>query len=61
MRIELSISAMLCLLLPLSSAQAEEPVPDDFPKFIAPGHEEAMETLRELYFLHYNRRLTVSD
>ena len=38
MRIELSISAMLCLLLPVSNAQAEEPIPNDFPKFIPQGN-----------------------
>ncbi|MHB1034322.1 MAG: glycosyl hydrolase family 65 protein [Pirellulales bacterium] len=28
-------------------------VPDDFPRFVVPGHEEEMARLRELYWLHY--------
>ena len=28
-------------------------VPDDFPRFIVPGHEQEMSLLRELYWLHY--------
>src|SRR5205085_4379032 len=27
--------------------------PETFPRFIVPGHEAQMETLRELYYLHY--------
>jgi len=55
MCIDLSISAILCVLLPLSGAGAEEhsEIPDDFPRFIVPGHEKGMESLRALYYLHY--------
>ncbi len=55
MRIDLSISTILCILLPLSGAGAKEQseIPDDFPRFIVPGHERSMESLRALYFLHY--------
>lgn len=28
-------------------------IPNDFPRFRVPGHEKEMETLRELYWLHY--------
>ena len=28
-------------------------VPDEFPRFVAPGQEAAMESLRQLYWLHY--------
>jgi hypothetical protein len=28
-------------------------VPDDFPRFIVPGHERRMALLRELFWLHY--------
>ena len=57
MCIDLSISAILCVLLPLSGAGAEErsEIPDDFPRFIVPGHEKGMESLRALYFLHYKQ------
>src|SRR6476660_3700056 len=27
--------------------------PDDFPQFIVPGHEAEMESLRNLFWLHY--------
>lgn len=29
------------------------PIPDDFPRFIIPGNEAPMESLRKLYYLHY--------
>ncbi|MHB0956559.1 MAG: glycosyl hydrolase family 65 protein [Pirellulaceae bacterium] len=28
-------------------------IPDDFPRFVVPGHEPAMESLRRLFWLHY--------
>ena len=28
-------------------------VPEDFPRLVVPGHEETMEPLRELFYLHY--------
>ena len=28
-------------------------VPDDFPRFVVPGHEKEMECLRRLFWLHY--------
>src|SRR5204863_292388 len=28
-------------------------VPEDFPRFIVPAHEREMETLRQLFYLHY--------
>ena len=31
----------------------QEGVPEDFPRFVVPGHEGAMESLRGLYWLHY--------
>lgn len=30
-----------------------QPVPDDFPRFLVPGHEREMSLLRDLYWLHY--------
>jgi hypothetical protein len=53
MRADLSISAILCMILPLSNSQGRLKIPDDFPRFKVPEHEGAMELLRELYFLHY--------
>jgi hypothetical protein len=29
------------------------PIPDDFPRFLVPGHDREMSLLRELYWLHY--------
>jgi hypothetical protein len=29
------------------------PIPDDFPRFIVPGHEKEMDSLRALYWKHY--------
>jgi hypothetical protein len=29
------------------------PVPEDFPRFVVPGHEREMDSLRALYWLHY--------
>ncbi|MBX7258604.1 MAG: hypothetical protein K1Y02_19745 [Candidatus Hydrogenedentes bacterium] len=31
----------------------QEPVPEDFPAFIVPGHEQEMNTLRNFMWLHY--------
>ncbi|MHB8523766.1 MAG: hypothetical protein ACYDH9_23845, partial [Limisphaerales bacterium] len=28
-------------------------VPEDFPRFVVPGHERQMQSLRDLYWLHY--------
>src|SRR5262245_38417836 len=28
-------------------------IPDDFPRFIVPGHDGEMKSLRSLYWLHY--------
>lgn len=41
-----------CLMFLLAPA-CGEPVPDDFPQFIIPGYEKQMESLRALYWLHY--------
>src|SRR5690349_13055686 len=43
--------AVIGLLRFVSSANAGPP--DDFPHFEVPGHEQEMNTLRELYWLHY--------
>jgi hypothetical protein len=48
---------MLTLALARASATGAEPaapsVPGDFPQFIVPGHEQQMESLRRLFWLHY--------
>ncbi len=48
--------AWMAVLISASAAMAARPdlgVPDDFPRFVVPGHEKAMNSLRELYWLHY--------
>ena len=37
------------------AAPANDPnsVPEDFPRFRSPGHEQALESLRALYWNHY--------
>jgi hypothetical protein len=45
--------AAVLLLTTIASAAQGAPVPDDFPKFIVPGHEKEMESLRALFWLHY--------
>lgn len=41
------------LLPPCQTAASASPVPDDFPRFLAPGHEQDMSLVRDLYWLHY--------
>lgn len=43
------------LVATFSTAQGQTPpaIPDDFPRFIVPGQEQAMENLRQLFYLHY--------
>ena len=43
-------AAPLAFLLTFSFAAS---VPDDFPRFIVPGHEGEMDALRAMYWLHY--------
>jgi hypothetical protein len=45
--------APLCVQGGEPAHRAGESIPDDFPRFIVPGHEKEMSLLRELYWLHY--------
>jgi len=54
------LAFLTLLLVVVCPSQAQEPavrkamgVPDDFPRFVVPGHEKPMQCLRELYWLHY--------
>jgi hypothetical protein len=49
------IVAILSLLGVTSSAaeHASPPVPEDFPRFVVPGQEKEMDSLRRLFWLHY--------
>src|SRR3954451_20091758 len=35
-------------------ARADD-IPDDFPRFLVPGHQRQMDTLRALFWQHYQR------
>ena len=47
--LQLVLIAFLCM-----SAKADPPA--NFPQFIVPGHEQQMQTLRDLFWLHHQRR-----
>lgn len=56
----MSLPTRCLLLLTLLAATwsgavrgAEPAIPDDFPQFVVPGHEPSMESLRQLFWLHY--------
>jgi hypothetical protein len=36
-----------------ATAQDIQPIPDDFPRFIVPGHQDKMDSLRAMFWLHY--------
>src|SRR5881227_875237 len=48
---KLFLIAML-LTTPIAMG-AQSNVPDDFPRFIVPGHDKEMDSLRNLFWLHY--------
>ncbi len=48
-----SVVIALLATVPIADAAARPVIPDDFPKFIVPGHDGEMAILRELYYLHY--------
>ena len=49
------IVAILSLLGVTSSAAelARPSIPEDFPRFVVPGQEKEMDSLRRLFWLHY--------
>jgi hypothetical protein len=48
-------SILVLLSTPLTAADPNTvaSIPDDFPRFVVPGHEQEMESLRRLFWLHY--------
>lgn len=46
-------AALILFLFGALPARAQGPVPDDFPRFIVPGHDAEMASLRELFWQHY--------
>lgn len=53
MLLDFAMSAILEALLYTSVSRVQQNIPDDFPRFIVPDHENEMELIRELYYLHY--------
>jgi len=47
-----AILSLPCVSVFAAAAPAAA-VPDDFPRFIVPGHEKEMDSLRRLFWLHY--------
>jgi hypothetical protein len=47
------VPAGLAAAVSLAAAPAGPRVPGDFPQFVVPGQEERMESLRRLFWLHY--------
>ena len=48
LRVAITVAA-----LSLSTLASAGEVPEDFPRFVVPGCEKEMESLRALYWLHY--------
>ncbi len=44
---------MLVIILGIQSTETTAQTPDDFPRFIVPGYERELNSLRALYWLHY--------
>src|SRR5437870_4262297 len=46
---------LLAALLICPTTAIASPIPDDFPRFIVPGNQKEMDSLRELFWMHYQR------
>jgi len=53
MRLSLLVLFLITPCLKVAAAAEQETIPPDFPRFLVPGREKAMESLRELFYLHY--------
>ncbi len=51
-RTALMLTGFLTCVAASSAANEPAKVPDDFPRFVVPGHEKQMESLRRLFWLH---------
>ena len=50
----LSVACFALASAPLLAAESPSPpVPGEFPRFVVPGHDKEMESLRRLFWLHY--------
>ncbi|MFV1968928.1 MAG: hypothetical protein ACC628_26210, partial [Pirellulaceae bacterium] len=49
------LAIVVLMLVPSTAAELSwaADVPDDFPRFVVPGHEQQMDSLRRLFWLHY--------
>jgi hypothetical protein len=50
---QLRVRFLVGLLISALPWAARAQIPDDFPSFTVPGHEQDMTTLRALFWLHY--------
>src|SRR5436309_4137004 len=46
-------AAVLVIAATLAQGAAQSSPPEDFPRFVVPGHEKEMASLRALFWLHY--------
>lgn len=53
MRVFAVILTILAGLSPVLGDQTDMTIPEDFPRFSVPGHENEMRTLRDMFWLHY--------
>jgi hypothetical protein len=57
LRLAIAAPALLAASVTAVASLAAEPaaisIPDDFPRFLVPGHEKEMDGLRRLFWLHY--------
>jgi hypothetical protein len=45
--------ALLSISVPAAESAPGGTIPDDFPRFVVPGYEQEMQSLRQLFWLHY--------
>ena len=53
MRLDALIVSLLLIIPTVCRGEAKVSIPNDFPRFKVPGSEKEMESLRQLYWLHY--------
>jgi hypothetical protein len=48
-----SVTCAIVLAVQAAPSCAQSAIPEDFPRFVVPGHEREMELMRRLFWLHY--------
>ncbi|UCD28098.1 MAG: hypothetical protein JSV03_13535, partial [Planctomycetota bacterium] len=49
------LAVILCICVCGIGAEPSSEIPEDFPQFVVPGREKAMASLRDLFYLHYQK------